>query len=137
MPLRSEMPPRDVLIQTRVTPEQHQQIEAAATEQGLTIAAFIRMVAVQSSQSPMLPAWVTDYGASPAHWLARDLRPHYVLRRIAVGANGEQTCAMYQLTNNDQLVAVPTSSISYGMDWLKQPDRHQFILSGSQQVWFM
>jgi hypothetical protein len=131
------MPPKDVLLQTRVTPEQHQLIETAAAEQGLTVAAFIRTTAMQFSKSPLIRAWVTPYGASPEEWLARDLRPHYVLRRVGSGPNGEQTLLMYQFTAHDQLVPVPTSAIAYGMEFLKQPERHQFVLDGSHSRWFV
>lgn len=131
------MPPKDVLLQTRVTLEQHQQIEAAAAEQGLTVAAFLRTTAMQYAKSPLIRAWVTHYGASPQEWLARELRPHYILRRIGSGMNGEQTFVMYQFTAHDQLVPVPTSAIAYGMEFLKQPERHQFVLDGSQSAWFI
>jgi hypothetical protein len=131
------MPPKDALLQTRVTLEQQQLIEAAAAEQGLTVAAFLRMTAMQYAKTPLIRAWVTDYGASPQEWLALDRRPHYILRRTAVGTRGEMTFAMYQLTTNDQVVAVPSSAVSYGMEFLKQPWRHQFVLDGSQSRWFI
>src|SRR5262245_42421932 len=125
------MPPKEVLIQTRVTLEQHRLIETAATEQGLTVAAYLRTTAMQYAQSPLIRAWVTHYGAAPAEWLARDQHPHYILRRISSGMNGEQTLVMYQFTAYDQLVPVPTSAIAHGMEFLKQPERHQFVLDGS------
>jgi hypothetical protein len=130
-------PPKDVLIQARVTAEQYEMIKTAADAQGLAVGAYTRMAAMQFATSPMVNAWVTSYGESPELWLARDIRPHYVLRRLRVGAAGEQAFTIYQLTQFDQLVAVPATAVAYGLEFLKRPERHQFVLEGSQERWFV
>jgi hypothetical protein len=130
------MNPKETVLQTRVTAQQIAVIKTAADAQGLTVAAYIRMAAMQFATAPLINAWVTSYGESPELWLARDLRPHYVLRRLRA-VPGEQTFTMYMLTNHDELVPVPTSAIAYGIEFLKRPERHQLVLEGSQERWFV
>lgn len=128
---------KDVLLQTRVTAEQEAVIKTAADAQGLTVAAYIRMAAMQFATAALINAWVTSYGESPDLWLARDHRPHFILRRLRSGSGGEQTFTMYVLTNHGQLAPVPATAVAYGIDFLKVPERHQLVLEGSQDRWFV
>src|SRR5690606_16724943 len=109
-------PTKDILLQTKVTPEQETVIRNAADAQGLSVAAYLRSAAMQSATAPLVHAWVTNYGEQPELWLARAHRPHYVLRQLRVGVAGEKTFAMFSLDNLDRLVAVPAGAVAFGMD---------------------
>src|SRR5688572_27530616 len=128
---------KEILLQTRVTVDQHQAIEAAASERGLSIAAFLRVCAMQRAKSTIVRAWVTEYGRDPSSVLNYDLAPHYVLERIGAGANGEQAFAMYTVDVRSVVVPVSRSAITFEADFLQRPERHQFLLDGSTQRWFV
>lgn len=131
------MPPaKDVVMQARVTAGQYQLVEAAAIEQGVSVAAFVRTAVLQHATAPLFRAWVTRYGEMPATILGQDRMPHYMLRRIAAGMSGEHTFAMFVLGQHG-LVPVSRSAITYEMDFLRQPALHQVVLDGSQRPWFV
>lgn len=126
---------KDVVVQTRVTAAQYKTIEAAASEQGTSVAAFVRAATMQQATAPLVRAWVTHYGEVPSTVLAHDRLPHYMLKRI-VGTAGEQAFAMFLLAEHG-LVPVSRAAVTYEMDFLKRPALHQFVLDGSQTAWFV
>jgi hypothetical protein len=126
--------PKEVVVQTRVTAAQYQIIESAAQNQGVSVAAFVRAATMRFATVPLINAWSTDAGENPATVLAYGRLPQYLLQRIADGASGEQTYAMYVLTEHGPM-PVPRSAVAYEMPFLRDPWRHQFVLEGSHSPW--
>lgn len=127
---------KEVIVQTRVTARQYKAIERAAEARSLSVAGYLRFVALQHATGTRVHAWAAQYDTDPTEWRARGIAPDYILHRVGVSAGGEQTFHMLHGAGRRQGVPLSEQGLR-DKEFFNKADGYVFVLEGSADRWLI